>query len=128
MTTLFDFIISVNQTKKDLLKEDPQNLKQYNAFIINRGLSLFYDTVLIANEMNQRSYLDKDQQYRFLLNTVTKKKRFSKWFKKESIPEDIETIKKAYGYSTKRAEEVLDLLSDSQLNDLKQKQYIGGKS
>ena len=45
--TPFDFLNAINDTKKDLF-QDPQADKDYNAFMVNRGLSLFPDTVLYA--------------------------------------------------------------------------------
>ena len=45
--TPFDFLNEINQGKKDLMADDidQQVEKQYNPFIINRGLSYFLDTI-----------------------------------------------------------------------------------
>ena len=72
---LKDWLNSINFTKKDLLKEDPDCIKQYPPFIINRCLSGHLDCVLLANEMNLHHDLDKDMQYSFI-NIIRKKKRF----------------------------------------------------
>jgi len=31
----FDFLNSINENKKDLIREDPLNEKEYNSFMIN---------------------------------------------------------------------------------------------
>ena len=85
--TPFDFLNEINQGKKDLMADDidQQVEKQYNPFIINRGLSYFKDTALFANEMNIKNNLPPRMQYDFYRNIVTPKKRFAKWTKKEMI-------------------------------------------
>jgi len=85
MSNPFDYLNSINVTKENMMRgseNDELAEKQYNAFLINRGLSYFQDTVALANEMNQRADLDYKMQYEFLLNLVRKRKRFSKWHKK----------------------------------------------
>jgi hypothetical protein len=123
----FDFIKAITTTKQDLFSEDPSVKRDYKAYIINMGLSYFPDTVLYANEMNQRSHIDEDWQFYFLLNSISKKKRFSKWAKKESDSESISLIKEYYGYSSDKAKEALKLLTDDQLTMIKEKLYKGGK-
>jgi hypothetical protein len=76
----FDFINAVTNTKEDLLKKDSLASKDYkkSAFIINRGLSYFVDTVAYANVMNRYSQIPPEWQFSFFLNSIVKKKRFSK--------------------------------------------------
>jgi len=124
--TPFDFINAINFTKQNLF-EDAQAKKDYVPFIVNRGLSYFPDTVLYANEMNRNFGIDEDWQFFFLLNSISKKKRFSKWAKKEAETESVLLVKEYYGYSTKRAQEVLGVLSEDQLVMIKEKLYRGGK-
>jgi hypothetical protein len=124
--TPFDFINSINFEKKNLF-EDPQAKKDYNAFIVNRGLSYFPDTVLYANEMNRNHHIDKDCQFFFLLNSISKKKRFSKWAKKEANTESLTLVMEYYKYSSERAKEALSVLTDEQLVMIKEKLYKGGK-
>lgn len=122
---LGDFLNSINYTKKDLIKEDPKCEKAYLPFITNKCLSYFIDTLFYSNKMNELHFLDKKMQYDYLLTKVVKKKRFSKWHKVEDM-DDIETIKKYYGYSYQRAKEILPLLSNSQLKHLKDQLNTGG--
>ena len=76
--------------------------------------------------MNSRPHLDKILQYNFLINIVRKKKRFSKWIKKEKI-ESIDIIKEYYGYSTEKARQVVSILSNEQIDNIKSKIYKGGR-
>ena len=125
--TPFDFINAINLTKKDLFAEDPQANKDYVPFIVNRGLSYFPDTILYANEMNRNSGIDSDWQFSFLLNSISKKKRFSKWAKKDAETEDFRLVKEYFGYSDSKAQEALSVLSGNQLTMIKEKLYKGGK-
>lgn len=121
----FEYLNSINTTKKDIMVDDIAE-KEYNAFMVNRGLSYFSDTVLIANEMNLNHHLDNRLQFDFFINIVKKKKRFSKWLKARDI-ENLEIIKQYYGYSDEKAKSVLSLLNNEQIEQLKQRIYKGGK-
>lgn len=124
--TPFDFINAINVTKKNLF-EDPQAKKDYVPYIINRGLSYFPDTILYANEMNRNSGIPQDWQFFFFLNTIPKKKRFSKWHKKDAETESLSLVKEYFGYSSEKAKEALSILSEEQLVMIKEKLYKGGK-
>lgn len=123
----FDFINAINLTKKDLFAEDPMAKKDYTPFIVNRGLSYFPDTVLYANEMNRNSGIPEDWQFFFLLNSISKKKRFSKWHKKDAETESLRLVKEYFGYSDAKANEALSILTEDQLTMIKEKLYKGGK-
>lgn len=118
----FDYVNSINYTKKDVMEDE----KTYNGFMVNRSLSYFSDTVVIANEMNRYHHLDSRLQYQFLINMVRKRKRFSKWVKPE-LENDLESVKEYYGYSNEKARQILPLLSPSQLQQLKEKVSKGGR-
>ena len=79
----FDFLNTINKTKVNLIDENPDNEQNYNAFVVNRSLSYFPDTVFMSNEMNRLHHVDSKMQYDFLINIVRTKKRFSKWDKPE---------------------------------------------
>jgi hypothetical protein len=49
---------------------------------------------------------------------IRKRKRFSKWAKKQS-ENDIEAVKLYYGYNDEKARTVLPLLSEQQIKTLK---------
>ena len=113
-------------TKTNIMVDDIAE-KQYVPFMVNRGLSYFPDTVGFANEMNQNHHLDKRLQYEYLINIVSRNKRFSKWLK-PTESEDLLIVKEHYGYSNEKARSALTILSSEQLNELKQKHFKGGRS
>lgn len=122
----FDFLNAINDNKKDLF-QDPQASKDYSPFMVNRGLSYFPDTILYANEMNRFSGIPRDWQFYFFLNTIPKKKRFSKWSKKDAETKSIQLVKEYYGYSDEKAKEALTVLSIEQLSIIEEKLQKGGK-
>ena len=117
----FELIKSISNTNKDIL----ENEKDYNAFMVNRGLSYFPDTVIYANEMNRFHHLDSRLQYHFLINTIRKRNRFSKW-NKSIESENINAIKQYYGYSNEKARDVLPLLSNENLKTIRGRIQHGG--
>ena len=116
---------SINFTKKNLIEEDPSVKKDYSPYIINRCLSGNLDCILFVNEMNKYSFLDKDMQYSFYLNTLRKKKRFSPWLRKDKVT-DLEIIKQYYGYSNEKASQALKILTPEQIKFIKQRLETGG--
>ena len=85
MTELKDWLNSINQTKKNLIDEDPSIEKNYPPYIINRCLSGHLDAVMFANEMNMYSFLPKKMQYDFFINILRTKRRFSPWIRKDLV-------------------------------------------
>ena len=122
---LKDWLNSINFNKENLIKEDPNIVKQYPPYIINRCLSGHIDAVMYANEMNLHHHLDKDLQYSFYLNSLRKRKRFSPWLRKDKVT-DLECIKEYYGYSNEKASQALKILTTEQINYIKQRLDIGG--
>jgi len=122
---LKDWLNSINQSKKNLIDEDPSNEKEYPPYIINKCLSGSIDCIMYVNELNINNRLDKKLQYDFLINIVRTKKRFTPWIKKEKI-KNLEYVKFYYGYSTEKAEQALRILSEEQINFIKQKLDVGG--
>jgi hypothetical protein len=119
---LKDWLNSINFTKEDL----SEDIKSYPPYIINRCLSGHIDCILYTNEMNIHHQLDKDMQYSYYLNTLRKRKRFSPWLRKEKVT-DLECIKKYYGYSNEKASQALKILTQEQIDFIKQRLDIGGK-
>jgi|TARA_A100001391_G_scaffold120779_1_gene82250 hypothetical protein len=122
---LKDWLNSVNFNKDNLIENDPESISSYPPYIVNRCLSGHLDTVLFANEMNRYSNLDKDMQYSFFLYTLRKRKRFSPWLKKEQV-EDLDLVKKHYGYSNEKAKVAVSLLTKTQLEYIRNKHDMGG--
>ena len=123
---LKDWLNSINFTKSNLLDEDPSVIKSYPHYIVNRCLSGSVDSILFSNEMNMNAHVDKDMQYSFFLYTLRKRKRYSPWLKKEQV-DDLDLVKKHYGYSNEKAKVALSLLTKPQIESLRQTHDMGGK-
>ena len=125
---LKDYLNSINLNKNDLMGEDsdPAWKSKYPAYIINKCMSHHMDTVMYANEMNQYSNISKKMQYDFYIHIVRPRRRFSPWGKKQKI-DDLDLVKRYYGYSTDKAIQALRILSPNQIDYIKDKLNKGGK-
>ena len=124
---LKEYLNAINHTKKNVMdSEDTMWVKKYPAFIVNKVLSGFSDTIMLVNEMNRKHFLDKDMQFQFLLNSIRSKKRYSPFLRASKI-KDIECVKEYYGYNNEKAKTALDLLTKKELKLIKEKLYKGGK-
>ena len=123
------FLRSINTTKENVLLDDSNGKieEAYNPFIINKTLSYFPDTIMQSNTMNQFFDIDKKLQYEFLLNSIRKKKRFSRWIK-SNIEENVDTVKQYYKVGNEKAVEILSLLNDEQISIIKSELSEGGVS
>ena len=115
----FDFVKSITETKQDIFEG---NEKEYNAFVINN-----VDCVFVVHALSKYPELSKEVQYQYLLNSIEKKKRYGKWVKKDNLPEELELIKEAFGYSDTKALAALPLFNDKQLLELKSILDKGGQ-
>ena len=117
MYQLKDYLYSINQSKKNILDDDPDAARKYPAYVVNRCLSSFTDTVLYANEMNKNSHLPPKMQYDFFINSVKPRKRFSPWARKDSI-DYLDVVKEYYGYNDDKALQALRILTKDQLDKI----------
>lgn len=125
MAKAFDYVNQILYGKKNLIV-DEESEKEYVPFLVNRALSYHYDTVLFANEMNRRHFLDKKLQNDFFINTVRSQKRPHVKWAKATKDDSLQYIKKAYGFSDSKALDALRLLTEEQIQELKEKTDIGG--
>lgn len=122
------YLTSINSTKKNVMRDpeaDPSVVTQYPSFIINRLLSYHQDAVLIVNAINMLPFLDKQLQYEFLLHGLPKGKRFAK-LQKAVTQDNVDLVKKYYGYSTEKAIEVLELHSEEDFRRMSAEMSEGG--
>ena len=128
MYQLKEYLQAINETKKPLLdSEDIMWEKKYNSFLINRCLSMHYDTVMHSNEINGFHFLPKRMQFHYFINSIRKRKRFGgKWLKQAKI-DNLECVKEYYGYSNSKAKQALNLLSKDQIELIKKEIYKGGR-
>lgn len=127
----FDFLNSINFSKTDLIRDEyginEEREKQYSSFLINRGLSYFVDTIEHSQNMNMYdSFLDPIMANDYYLNSVRKRKRFSKWAKKINN-KTIETIMEFYQVSYQKAIDFSKILTKEQLKVIEETLNNGKK-
>ena len=123
---LSEYLNAINYTKESLLDTDDESVeKEYTPFVVNRCLSYFIDTVLYVNEMNRLPHTDKKMQFDYLLTSIRKNKRYSKWLRRES-EENLDLVKQFYGYSDSKAREILDIITEKDIIWMKQMIDTGG--
>ncbi len=70
MYELKEYLNSINYQKNNLMDTDDVAWeKKYPAYIVNKCLAPFGDTIMLVNEMNIRHHLNNKLQYNFLLNS-----------------------------------------------------------
>ena len=125
---LKDYLKSINRTKEKLMDNDDELWeKKYPPFILNKCLAPFPDTVHLVNEMNVNHHLDSKLQYDFLLNSLRPRERYTPWLKAKKI-KNLDYVKEYYGYSNEKAKVALDILSDEQIETIKNSLSKGGKN
>lgn len=125
MSTLFEFLDSINNNKTDLMV-DSLTEREYNSYLINRGMSLFVDTILYANHINKFQDLSKRMHYDFYRFAVPKKKRFSKWHKAEKESDELKLLSETYNCSYEKAKTYLSILNPKQIEEIRSIRKIGG--
>ena len=125
---LKEYLKAINESKEDLMStNDEAWAKKYPTYIINRCLSMFWDTLPQANEMNGYHFLDNKVQFQFLINSVRTKKRFGGRWLKQSKLIDLEYVKEYFGYGNEKAREALNILTTKQIEDIKETLNKGGR-
>jgi hypothetical protein len=126
---LKDYLNAINFDKKPLLDSDDETwAKKYPPFIVNKCLSMFYDCIAQANEMNGYHFLDKKLQFHFYINSIRKRKRFGgKWLSQAKL-KNLEYVKEYYGYSNEKAKQALNILTEQQIEEIKETLNKGGRT
>ena len=124
----FDYINNISTSRTSIWDENTSE-SDYTPYIINRGLSMFYDTVLYSQEMNRYSeFISKKMQYDFYrLGVKTKMKRFAKWHKTEKLA-NVELLAKHFNINNRTMENYLSLISDDDLATLLNTLNTGGRN
>lgn len=122
---LSEFFNSINKTKKNVIQDD-RDEKSYVPYVMNKSFSYHKDAIFHVNLMNEKACLDRKLQYDYYLMALPKANRYGKWHKPDISP--IEPIMEYYGYSRAKAEEVARMLSESQIQTIRDHLNPGGKS
>ena len=125
---LSDYLNAINFSKKNLLDtDDIMWEKKYPPYVINKCLSMHYDCIAQANEINGIHFLPKRLQFHFLINSIRKRKRFGgKWLSSTKL-KNLQYVKEYYGYSNEKAKEALNILTDKQIEEIKLSLFKGGR-
>jgi len=126
MADLFKEVLpSILQTKKSVLETD-EDIKKYDAFIVNRALSYHSDCIPYVNMMNQYAFLDNDMQYSFYIHSIrSMKRKFQPWQTADKI-EDLKCVKTYFKYSNEKAKQALRILTQQQIDSIKKLTDTGG--
>lgn len=114
----FEFIGSINDKKYMMV--DPLIERQYNPFIVNRGLSQFIDAVPFVHFLNTHHQLDAKLQYDYLYHGLRKMRRFSKWAKNEKV-DYLDDVIETYKVNRQEAARIIERLTEEQLYQLRAK-------
>jgi len=124
---LKEYLKAINSSKEKLMdSEDEMWEKKYPAYIVNKCLAPFQDTVFLVNEMNMNHHMDKKLQFDFLLNTLRTRQRYTPWLKAKK-EKHLECVKEYYGYSNEKAKSALSILNDEQIKTIMNSLDKGGK-
>jgi len=131
---LKDYLNAINFSKEKLMDPDKDgNIdftweKKYPAYVVNRCLSMFWDTLAAANEMNGYHFLERKVQFDFFINSIRKQKRFGgKWLSQAKL-KDMEYVKEYYDYSNEKAKDALNILTKEQIEHIKNALNKGGRT
>lgn len=128
----FAFINAINsKTNRDLIRGSENAslaAKEYNPFMINKGLSMYIDCILAANEMNMRYHIGNEMQNAYYINTIRPGKRQKKKWPKAMLSEDMEAVMEFYGVGHRKAQEFLKVLTEQQLDLIRKRIIKGGIS
>lgn len=115
----FEFAKTIHETKQDLMGENPETERDYNAFMVNRCLSYYGDTILFANMMNTRHGLPAKLQYDYLRGSISKRRRYSKWHKQDpDEAKKLAAVMKMFDMSRRKAIEAVRVIPADLLDSL----------
>jgi len=118
------FLPDLFERKENILRKEPWAERDFSPFIINKAMSMHLDTAMFANEMNKLSFLPKQMQYDFYIHGVSRRRRFG-WQKKKN-EEHVPLITKAFHCNERRALDIIEILTDDDIKEIKKEFYEGG--
>lgn len=120
---LFDFLRSLTETKENIL--DETNIKDYSPYMINRFLACDVDLVQLTNYLNLIPNISKEMHYKFLMNSIPKRKRYFKYIKTDKLDNE-ELLQQAFGYSPTKIKELTAFLSEDDYEQIRRQLETGG--
>lgn len=124
---LFDWLGDLNYGKQYLFDDNSE--RDFDAFMIRKGLSQNVETIMYANELNKHWHMSKQMAHDFLFYAISKKKRFGKWSKQSGDDKDeIDLICRHYVVNRNRAIDILKTLTAEDVKALKEMYVVGGRT
>lgn len=107
---LFKVLNDISIGKSMKLHEHMEFPKAFNAFMVNRYLSMLPDTTFYALFTNKYYEIPDKLKYLFLCSAIEPEKRFFKYIKGDPKPKEVKYIQNYFQVNETRAEEMLKLL------------------
>jgi hypothetical protein len=111
---IFDYIKTINTKTGQLAVDD----KSYVPFVVDRAFSHYPDTLEFANKMNVRMGIDMNLHYDYYYHSVPAKSRYKGWVKSDR-DYNLDLVTEYYDVSEREAINMLELLSDEQIGELR---------
>ena len=126
---LGDYLSAINYSKKPIMDDDAENESGYPAYIVRRLMSYHIDTIIPVAHMNTYTELPNKMQFDYLRLSTSKRKRFSKFAKEEKERlANLKLVEEYYDVSRPKCREILAILTEEDLTDMKKELYKGGKT
>lgn len=112
----YDFIEAISYSKEELFLRFEE--REYKPFMINLTLACCADTILYAQEMNQRYFLPQVMQFDYLKHAIRKKKRYFPYTKKQAELINIDSIKRYFNISAVKAKDISRILTPEEIEKI----------
>jgi len=122
-----DYISSMTGRNKKSVW-DVEQAANYSPYVVDMLLGRDISTILYANEMNRLPSLPKSAHYRWMLYSIPKgRKKMSGGKKDKGYEEKVKVVMEYYDYSNKKAREALFILTDADLETMRNFLDKGGR-
>jgi hypothetical protein len=119
----FEFVEAIGK-KNNLMRPEPKAASNpdieacYLPHIVNKHFSFFKNTVAAADILNRMTALPNVMQFECLLEIIPRGRYNTSWMKADR-DDDIRVVAEYYGFSQRKAKDVLSLHSPEQLEHMR---------
>lgn len=128
--TIFEHLNNLTQNKEMIDENDPEAMKTFDTYMVNRFVSMKQIYVMLCNEINKHYYnLSKLDVYRILFHTLPQTKQFFPYIKKpkEINKKEKECLSKYWQFGSRDLELATQILNEEQIDEIVKKYDIGKK-
>jgi hypothetical protein len=119
----FDSIKKLSETKEP---HTPEELSQFNQWMVVRGFSMDRGTILYADAVN-RTGLDNKMVHDWFLTALPKKRFFAKWSKASKADDRLKMVQQKYQCNRNTALTYISLMSEDDFKQLEESLETGGR-